>query len=502
MKPTTIIVLGVFFLHLNIGSLTYSKEVNSGYLLTKYHNKNLRLNHNSKKIENIDKTSSSYEKYLTPCVNCLLNCQKCINKKNDWEIDENNIFKNIKVNLNKIKVAFPKSKSDKNTINKSNNTFCYNNTLRYYISGETKVYNGQRDLSSHKLKGYYTNLRVGLQYGCYFGNWKFYTDDRVILSKIVTDNKNESYMNLDIKELYLRSYNFFENRANILMGRKRIRDARGWWYNNNLDVVQLFNEHDLVTYNLIAGTRLNPLSNTGDFYKNINNDKFFILNINNQFYFKNFMSGYLISEKKSSRKLNWIGIRIYGDKTINKNTVRYWLDSGYIFGKNKMYIHSMALDMGFLYMPYDKKYSYGIGYAFGGKNYAQPLVSNNKSNFLNKKIYFKYYGYYLDPTLSNLQILSIYWFYDFNEKKVLGVSFHNYQQCSSTHYINATRYVFMPSGKNKYIGNEIDVFYQFFEPFRYKYGIIFSYFRGGRAYYDNEKKRNGISAKFNFIYYW
>ena len=501
MKLTTIIALSVFFLYFNICNLTYSKDTNSAYSMTEYYNTNPKLNKDTKETKDTNNTSL-YEKDLTPCVNCLINCQKCINKKNIWEINENSIFKNIKVNLDKIKVTFPKLRKEKSAINKINNTFCYNNMLRYYVSGETKAYNGQRDLNSHKLKGYYTNLRVGLQYGCYFGSWKFYTDDRVILYRIVTDNKNESSADLDIKELYLKSYNLFENRANILMGRKRTRDVRGWWYNNNLDVVQLFNEHDLVTYNLIAGTRLNSLVDTGEFYKNINNDKFFILNINDQFYFKNFISVYFIAEKKASRKLRWVGGRIYGDRTINKNIIRYWLDSGYVFGENKKDIHSYALDIGFLYIPYDEKYSYGIEYALGGKNYSQPLISNNKSNFLNKKIYIKYYGYYLDPTLSNLQIFSLYWFYDLNEKKVFGVSIHNYQQHSAINYIDATRYVFMPSGKNKDIGNEVDVFYKFSEPFRYKYGIVFSYFRGRRAYYDNEKERNGISAKFNFIYYW
>lgn len=446
------------------------------------------------------KNSEGYEKYLTPCKNCIGNCKKCIKKKNRWEIDQAKLYKEIHVNINKFKILSPKQKTE--TIDNNNTKTCYNSLYRFYYSGGVNLYSGQKDTNDHRLRGEYADFRVGVQYGCYFDNWKFYTDSRVVLSQVDSDSKNNTSLDFDVKELYLRSYNILDNRANILVGRKKIKDNRSWWYNNNLDVIKIFNEHDLVTYNMYLGTRIDSIIDNGDFYKDINNDKFFVANINDQIYIDNFIRGYYVWENKAQRNLHWFGMRANGDKTIKGDTFRYWMDLGKVSGKNEKDINDYAYDTGVLYIPKDSKNSYGIGYAVGGKDYTQPLIANNKSKYLNGKIDIKYYGFYLDPVLHNIKVLSLYWFRDLSEKEVLGASFHDYSKYSESSDIDMTRYVYQPLGNGKDIGREIDLFYKFTEALRYNYRIVFSYFKGGDAYSVVTNNRNGINAKFDFIYYW
>jgi hypothetical protein len=448
----------------------------------------------------IGKNSRSFEKYLTPCKNCIGDCQKCIKKKNSWEIDQARLYKNTNININRLKIISPKQKMK--SYSKDNNKTCYNSLYRFYYSGGVNIYNGQKDTSNKKLRGEYANFRVGLQYGCYFDIWKFYTDSRLVLSQVDTDVKNSTSLDFDVKEFYIRSYNILENRANLLLGRKKIKDSRSWWYNNNLDVLKVFNEHDLVTYGLYLGTRINSIIDNGNFYKDINNDKFFIANINDQFYIDNFIRGYYIWENKSKRNLHWFGARVNGNKTINNDTFRYWLDFGKVFGQNEKNINDYAYDTGVLYIPQDSKNSYGIGYATATEDYTQPLIANNKSRYFNGKIDIKYYGFYLDPTLHNIKILSLYWFRDLSEKEVLGISFHNYSKYNKSFDIDATRYIYQPSANDGDIGKEIDLFYKFTEALRYNYRIVFSYFKGGNSYSGVTNNRNGINAKFDFIYYW
>jgi len=384
-----------------------------------------------------------------------------------------------------------------------------NSLLRFYTNGALSYTLGQQPLSSKRLQGNDENIKIGLQYEYFIKKWKFYTDDRVILYRKHKNDSTKTGIDLDIKELYWQSYGLFDNRANFLIGRKQLEDYRSWWLDRPMDVVGIFNLHDLYTYQLYLGGRLNNrtlLSNTTSLTANLKHTVFAYLHLDYQYHYLNHLGLFLLKEKttisNNNRNLNWIGPRIYGDiYTENDKKIKYWADLGYNSGDvNHKNMSDFAYDVGTIYM--DNNYSLGISYANGGENYHQPIFADNKSEFLQKYLKFRYYGEFLDPKLSNMGILSLYAFYKQTPNKLYAFTYHNYRQNNPSSILYTTNYIVNPNGIKKDIGNEFDFIYRFLVPLRYNYKVIFSYFNGGSAFNSVATKKDGFYAKFDFTYYW
>ena len=447
---------------------------------------------------------------LTPCrKNCKnFSCKKCNDKRYSWEIDKSNIKKSIKLDIEPI-IAFPKATSFFKENNETNNTHA-TSFIRFYLNGDFTYIIGQQPMNSGRLRGDYENIKVGLQYGYFNNNWKFYTDDRVILYRKHKNHTTKSSIDLDIKELYLQSYELFDNRVNFLLGRKQLVDARSWWIDKPMDAIGIFNLHDLYRYEIYAGGRLSNstlFSNDTSLETDLKHTKFIMAHFDDEWYYLNHISFFVLKEKttlRSNKKdMHWFGMRLFGDRDINeKDKMIYWIDTGINNGKyNYLSKKGFAYDVGILYKK-DIKYSVGLSYATASKEYKQSIFADNKSKFLQNDIKFRYYGEFLNPELTNISILSIYATYKPSIEKTYILSLHNYKQNSFSNVLHTTSYIIPTNNMQKNVGQEVDLLYQYQLSLRYKYKITFSYFKGGSAFNQVAEKKDGLYAKFNFTYYW
>ncbi len=453
----------------------------------------------------------------------------CNKKKSySWEVNKTKVLssidvkvksylKNEKIEQNATKVVFNKLNTNENNVTniQNNNPFACKmpsaSNYLFYWDVYANLYEGQKYKS--RLDGESENIKLGLMYEKYFwDNWKFFADVRGIVSRKKNNNSDNVDAYFDINELYLRSYCLNCDMANILIGRKKTKDFRSWWYDAPLDEIMVFNENNLLTYQLIAATRINNETITDDNSpkSKLKHSSFFILHTNYEYYYRKNVGFYYIYEHSKpndgyikNRKLSFLGVDLNG---FEKN-VFYWLNVGYSGGKINKYTKTdrsdgYGFDIGFR-APYSQKLSYAASYAFGsGSHYfTQPYIATNNSDYLNKSFSFRYYGNVLNPVLENLHIISLYGIYDFNPKAALIASLHNYRQDVKKKVQFNTKYFYPTNGKSKDIGNEIDLVYQYNTTKKQKLKIGAGYFLGGDAFnYLSEK--NAYRIFVNYRYYW
>lgn len=388
----------------------------------------------------------------------------------------------------------------------------YEDFFRFYITATVDVKKGQTDINNSKLDTESLVLGPGLQYLHNFSpKWYFYTDDRLIFSI----NKSNTNLKLDIKDFYISSRNLFENRANFLIGRKYLKDKRGWYYKTSLDTLGVSNKHDLLLYELYLGTRLNKNTmayDPNEIQTNLKGVKFLFGHLSYEFLKQNTLEGFYIYEdnKNAQRKLGWIGLRVQGElPQANEDAISYWVDVASMHGKYQSKAASgLGYDFGGKY--YFTRYSAGIAASLaygsgGGSLYLQPSFTNNRSNYLSKDVSYRYYGEFLQPELSNMRIATLNALYHFNNdtNKTAILALHNYaQDKASKGQYNATNKTVAPNGKSTDIGNEIDLIlhYDLFANSYWRFS--FGYFLGGSAYNKKTGKKDGFNAQLYYRYIW
>jgi len=464
-------------------------------------------------------------------VYCKTKCG-CRYMKYSWEINNTEVLKDINVTVKEY-LTKPKEVNQTYTgsqkahvaalptagIGESNETNETNETYEcrvpssdyiFYVDVYGNLYRGQKDID--RLYGDSENIKLGFMYERYFWDyWKFFTDDRIILSRRNRNGDVSSDVYLDINELYLRSYCINCDLTNILIGRKKTRDFRSWWYDQPLDEIKIFSENYLLTYEMIFATRIdnNIFTDDNSPKARLKGSRFFILHTNYQYRYKNnfdFYYVYEVSKPKQyieKRRISFVG---FGFDGFYKD-IFYWLNAGYSGGKIEKTdkddtSDGYGFDIG-IKVPYSARWSVAGSYAFGsgGNYFTQPLIATNHSDYLNKTFSFKYYGEVLDPVLENLHILSIYGIYNINEYKALIAAFHKYRQDVAKAVTYNDRYVYSTNGSDKDVGHEFDLIYQYLNSRYEKLKIGLGIFLGGKAY-DYLKDKNAYRIFINYRRYW
>jgi hypothetical protein len=470
----------------------------------------LKLTKKSKKV--VNKTNcKTIEKKLTPCMinGCVPN-----NKTYPWE---QNISK-FQVNP-KVLVITP-NETNITTKETNQSKTITNELLRFYIDLYGNYIYGQAPINYNRIKDLKLIAKLGIQYGFdFYDNYHFYTDDRIALSydnykKYKTTTSTGIYF--DINELYINSFDLNYNRSNFIIGRKKIKDYNSIFYNSPLDLIGLYNAHDLLLYRAYLGTRLNNFKIKDDndaFGINTKSIRFLILQTKYQYYFEHylyFLYQYENSYKTSineKRKGQWFSIRIHNTNfNENGDKLFYYGNIAYLKGKKQLNSNNYNGNeflLGFMYEP-SKWVNKGVGasLAHSSKDYFQPYISNNKSNFISNSLSFKYFGEFLDPELSNINILSLYFKYNKDIKNEYMLALHKYLKTSTNNDIYASRYVLNTNNSSKDVGQELDLLYKYTEGYKYYWQVGAFYFLGGGAFTNTTNKKDGLGAKVNFRYYW
>jgi len=429
------------------------------------------------------------------------NNQKC---ENNYKTNEYNLTQ-IKKNLT---VSVPIYISDLNNTNIEQNNTNYQNqcflnpyqNLMFYIDLYANIYDGQKHETT-SLKGNNENVKLGLIYEKNFLNqWHFYSDLRLIYSRKDRNNITNNFF-FDVNEFYINSFcltKYFD----VLIGRKKTKDYKSWWYDSYLDQIRLFSTNSLLSSQLILATRIDNslITNENSNKINIKNFVYLILHSDYEYYFNRHIGLILMYENKKHNNVNLVKeknefLGIYTNA--KKDKFKYW--ANFAISKNiDQKQNGFGLDIGVMYYNLDK--FYGIGYGLGSKNFRQPYIATNYSDYFIKNFNIKYYGELLDPFLENIQILSLYGGINIDEYKNIILSIHNYRQLQnkSNNYNNT--YLFNTNGNNKNIGNEMDIIYQYLLAKKRKLKVGFSYFMGGSAY--KLFKKNALRLYINYRYYW
>jgi len=442
------------------------------------------------------------------------NCQK--EKKYPWEINKQEVLSQIDV---KVKDYLPNESNEsktyqsvQNETNESTAQQCLFPPVEnyfFYVDLYGNYYEGQK-YKNDSIDGDSENIKLGVMYEKYFWDrWKFFTDDRIIFTRKHSNSKTDTDVYLDINELYVRSYCLNDDFTNILVGRKKTKDFRSWWYDFPLDEIKIFSENYLFDYELIFATRLNSdkiLDEKGAKAK-VKNSKFVIFHGDYEFYYNNHVGGYFIYEHSKpkdlyvdNRKMRFYGLELHGIK----DDFLYWAYLGFSKGDIDYYTSTKSLsghgfDVGVKYQKGD--IGYALSYAYGSKENTQPIIATNNSDFLDKALKVRYYGEVMDPMLENIKILSFYVNYDRNEKEKLIASIHNYSQSVAESKIYNTSYFYPSDGKHKDLGNEVDVVYQYLMAKEQKLKLGLGYFIGSDAY-DYLDRKSAYKIFANYRYYW
>jgi hypothetical protein len=395
------------------------------------------------------------------------------------------------------------------------------NIYRFYINPFVSLYSGQKPIDDVRLYSYTVKLDIGVQYWHFYNNyWHFFTDIRLIPYYTDRNSFQKSSLRFDVKELYWISNGTFDNQINFLIGRKLLKDKRSWYYHTSLDTLGIFNKHDLLTYELYAGTRLNSniiIDGTSTNQHDLKNIKFLIAHGSYEYYKNNSIQLFSLYEDSSTiqnRKLTWVGFRSEGTLPTVDASLNYWLDIAHVNGDEtpddvKESVNGIGLDLGVKYNFTNLKDSVALSFAHGSggdnKSYTQPSLTNNRSDYLSKHISFRYYGSFLNPELSNINISSLYFTHKlaYNRDTTAIIALHNYKQdVASTTQYSATNYTVSPNGVDKDLGNELDFIVGQYAQGKYDWRFVLSYFLGGDAFNGVASDKDGIYGQFNFRYYW
>jgi len=483
-----------------------------------------KLNFYKTNKKNSTLTTKETSRCSSPIERQIISCRAQSNantKEFAWEnVDKYAVEQYVDRKLNSeanMQVMQPYSNSiainnELNETNKINGLLPFDGQFHYYVTATLNIENGQEDSRGNLLDSRSLTLSPGFTYLYNFSpSWYFYTDDRLIY----TIRKSSTDLKLDVKELYVKSKNLFNNNANFLIGRKYLKDERGWYYKTSLDTIGISNKNDLLLYELYLGKRLtknNSAYDPNEIATNLKDAKFLFAHLSYEYFKDNTIEGFFIHEdnKNAEKKLNWTGLRAQGKiPQQNFNMFSYWADVATMRGDlNQSSTTGLGFDIGakYYFTNYFAAVAGSLAYGSGGGNlFVQPSFTNNRSNYLSKDLSFRYYGEFLQPELSNMTIGSLYFLRYLNtlKDKTVILALHNYTQDkhSSTQY-NATNKTVNPGGKKNNIGNEIDLIlhYDLIPNTYWRYSL--GYFIGGDAYDNQTNKKDGFSAKIYFKYLW
>jgi len=349
--------------------------------------------------------------------------------------------------------------------------------------------------------------RAGIRYNRFFAqHWLFDAEARAVGVHRQRDPGDSSTVGyLELKRLHLQTEALFGNpflKADI--GRNRLQSERGWYYDDDMELLRLGRESTLLDLEAgIAGwlwdgrigadtegvSRDEQREEVGSYYLFGRADY--------QWHYRHFVGIHLVHEDferadppgtgritdpddlTSSADLTWLGIHLRGIRDFGAHALEYQLDVARVEGDHRFLLldqrgrvtgeRAQDLDGGFgwdarLIARFDQnRYAVGVGHASGdgggsGGNgaFRQPQVATDKDDVLGLARY-RYYGEALGPRLSNLTVTSLWAGKALTESFWLEAAYHRYRQRRALPWLFSERGVFLPNGVSDDIGHALDL---------------------------------------------
>ena len=364
-----------------------------------------------------------------------------------------------------------------------------------------------------KMRGDIEQIKIGMRYQRdLWYDWFFKGDMRgVFIHRNFRNDDDQDEVGaarFEVRELYLENKHLIGALPlGVLGGRKQFRDSRGWWYDNQLDVIQLQYNSTLVNAELSYGGRIiderviSEEQNIG-----LEDSQFILARINYQFRYQHHFQGFVTyqhddysdnkvgyeydanSRLKPELDLVWIGFRFNGLFSLaDRSNLNYWFDFATVTGSEEQYVSSNAsdgkktiqevndirisnaygIDLGLTWKAASDKWGVSANYAYGSGNnsdsshqsgYRQSTLSNNKGRVFGEAASrYRLYGEFLRPELANLQLVSITSGTRLGEYFWIQGSYYHYWQIEADTDFDASILAASPNGINKDIGGELDL---------------------------------------------
>jgi len=430
-------------------------------------------------------------------------------------------------------------------------------SLRFYLAPRVTHGRGLDEAPQKRRRENEQRVRLGLRYSPMLGEYlRFDSDMRLVFVNRLLDNRENRHHNPDVyfevRQLYLETPYLWSDQIPLggMIGRKIFRDARGWWYDNQLDSARLQYHTTLLTSELSVGGRIidERVASVSDPNTGLEKSLFVIAHTDYHYLYRHHLEGFAIFEhldgdthpighqfslEQSARPkadLVWLGLRTSGDLQPAKSHLHYWLDLATVFGdsqdltlkrqpsgdrkvvgfNNINLAGGLGLDIGFLWKPATEHWGFGLDYARGSGDgrgsstqhrFVQSEIVNNKGYHLGTTRY-RIYGELLRPELSNLQIFSAFGGWQIIDRLWLEAAFHSYHQVNADNSLISSRLVVTPNGRHKHIGEELDLILGKRWGNGAKLQLIGSGFRRGEAFDGVSDTRYAYRIVLEMRVYW
>ncbi len=346
------------------------------------------------------------------------------------------------------------------------------------------------------------------------------------------DDQEPDQVEFQRGEMWFFSEDFFAEHWSLRVGRQNIREKREWWWDENLDAMTVLYEEGSWELEFGIAQELMKVSDRQD---GIDPEEKDLLRVFTHakwhwapkqqlaFFFLNQDDGspsVEVNQQISKNEvdqvdadLSWLGIRAMGRwKMGSLGKMYYWLDTAYVDGKETVFdfddipdgrsevqsrvtqdVQAWAIDIGATWETELRGTpSLTLGYAIGSGDrnpndntnhaFRQTGLQDNNGRFSGVDR-FRYYGELLRPELSNITIGTIAIGFPVLKNSSIEILYHQYRQVElKKGRLRDADIKADVLGKNKEIGQEIDVVIGLEEWVHLEVELISAFFLAGDAF--------------------
>jgi alginate production protein len=322
-------------------------------------------------------------------------------------------------------------------------------------------------------------------------------------------------------ELWLYSEDLFGSRLDLDLGRLHFEDDRRFWWDEDLDAVRLAYELPSAEITLAVAQELAPERSDSDGIDPENDQvlrligeaswdlgpghaaEVFLLH-----QWDHSPAGGADADDPSDAQLTWWGARLLGIFDLGAaGLLGYWLDTALVRGEERLIgspdddsppdgvrrdVSGWALDAGLDWiLPIAWEPRLYAGYARGSGDptpesetdsaFRQTGLETNEAGFGGVER-FPHYGVLLDPELSNLGVVMVGTGLSLLRSSSLDLVYHAYRLVEPAAALRDARLEASLTGRQRALGEEIDLVLAVEEWERYEFDLIGSAFRAGPAF--------------------
>ncbi len=338
-------------------------------------------------------------------------------------------------------------------------------------------------------------------------------------------HSRQSVFRLERGETWVRFEKLFAADVSLKVGRQTFEEPRRWWWDDDLDALQLRYRGDSWSYEFGIAREMAPLSTLESFIDPENENVIRVLGRLDWRYASNhalalfFLHQNDLSstpspgatlnrnrEDSSDARLWWAGLRAIGMAPVNGyGEVFYWADTAIVAGKEKLLdftsatdrkirvdsrdrrkVLGWAIDLGTRWaspLPLDPLFTTGFALASGDRNPDRGRdQSFRQTGLQSNDEQFRTYGELLRPELSNLFIPVFAVEFPIFSKSHLEFAYRHFRQLYAVPFLRDARLQADPRGIKKNIGQEWMIYFGIKEWENAELELVGAAFRAGNAY--------------------